>query len=41
VLKLALESNPLAAPVLPKPPVSKKKPSTGKVLVTSRKGVSV
>lgn len=41
VLKIALESNPLAAPVLPKPPVSKKKPSTGKVLVTSRKGVSV
>lgn len=40
VLKIALESNPLA-PVLPEPPVPKKKPSTGKVLVTSRKGVSV
>jgi ATP-dependent Lon protease len=42
VLKIALESYPLAvAPVLPRPPLVKKKPSTGKVLVTSRKGVTV
>jgi ATP-dependent Lon protease len=41
VLKIALENYPLAAIDLPKPPVAKRKPSVGKVLVTSRKGVSV
>lgn len=41
VLKIALESSPFIAPAAIKPPVPKKKPSVGKVLVTSRKGVSV
>ena len=41
VLKIALEKNPFSPPVLTEPPLPKKKPSTGKVLVTSRKGVSV
>ena len=41
VLKIALEKNPFSPPLLTEPPLAKKKPSTGKVLVTSRKGVSV
>jgi ATP-dependent Lon protease len=41
VMKIALESDPLSAPASVAPPLPKKKPSVGKVLVTSRKGVSV
>jgi ATP-dependent Lon protease len=41
VLKIALESDPFSAPASIKPSLQKKKLSAGKVLVTSRKGVSV
>lgn len=41
VLKIALESYPFDAPATKKTSAPKKKPSVGKVLVTSRKGVSV
>ena len=41
VLKIALEKNPFSLPLLTEPPLPKKKPSAGKVMVTSRKGVSV
>jgi ATP-dependent Lon protease len=41
VMKIALESSPFATPASVETPLLKKKPSVGKVLVTSRKGVSV
>lgn len=40
VLKIALESDPFSASPTVRPPVEKKKLPTGKVLVTSSKGVS-